>query len=150
MLVELSRCASRQANLSGDFDPHGYEFLGCGWMNADGFVELSLGRAAIERDGQPLDDLASISAHHMATEHPIAQTIDHQLHHGSLVAAAKCMSKRLEKASIDVHVVAGLSRLVFGETDRGAIGRAPTPVTARPERPQPASPLPAGSGQPDL
>jgi hypothetical protein len=51
MLIELSRGATRQTNLSGDFDPHRYKFLGRGWMNADGFVELSLGSAAIERDG---------------------------------------------------------------------------------------------------
>jgi len=46
------------------FSPHGDKLLGGGGMNANGHVELRLGRATVERDGEALGDFAGVGTDH--------------------------------------------------------------------------------------
>jgi hypothetical protein len=54
-------------------------------MDPDSGVELGLGRAAIKRHGEPLDDLPGIWSDHMTAKYKVSSLVDNQFHHRSLV-----------------------------------------------------------------
>src|ERR1039458_10143879 len=60
-------------------------------MDSNRCVELGLGRAALQRNGEALDYLARVSTHHVTADDTISLAIDDQLHEGKLVAAAEGM-----------------------------------------------------------
>ena len=107
-----------------DFRPHGDKFLRGGWMDTDGHIELRLGRTAVKRHGQALNDLSGIGSHHVAAQNLIRGLVNNQLHHGPLIASGKSMFKRLESGSIDIDPMAAPARLLFGQTDGATVGRA--------------------------
>src|SRR5216684_5873358 len=108
------RCAS-DAHLSSGFVSHRNELLDRGGMNSDSRVELRLGRMASEGDGEALDDLAGISADHMASQYPIGFPIDHQFHEAVLVPPAERMFERPEPRLVDVDIAIALAGLGLRE-----------------------------------
>ena len=68
---------------------HGNELLCGGRMDTDGCVELGFGGAAVERYGEPLNDLSGIRPNHMAAQNTIGSPVDHELHHRTLVTACQ-------------------------------------------------------------
>ncbi len=103
-------------HIRSGFVPHRHELLSSGRMNSDRRVELRLGGAASERDREPLDDLARVSAHHVASHHPIGFAIDHQFHETVLVAPADRIFERPEARLVDVDCAITLARLGLRET----------------------------------
>ena len=99
---------------------HGDEFLGCGWVNADGRVELSLGGTAIKRHGEPWMISPAFGADHMASQGLVRVLIDHQFHYGSFVATGERMFERLEIDSINIDLPLLFPRLRLGQPDRAA------------------------------
>src|ERR1700686_3642982 len=85
-------------------------------MNSDSRVELHLRRMTFERDGEALDYLARISAHHMASQYPIGLPTDHQFHEAVLVPPAERMFKRPETRLVDVDIAIALAGLGLRET----------------------------------
>src|ERR1700681_3979596 len=79
---------------------------------------------ASERDGEALDDLARISAHHMASQHPIGLPIDHQFHEAVLVPPAERMFERPEVRFVNVDVTMSFAGLGLRETHGADIGLA--------------------------
>src|SRR5260370_21028271 len=94
-----------------------HEFLGGARMDADGLVELPLGRTAFDRDRQPLDDLRRVLTEHMAAKHAIGLGIDDELDKGALVAARQGVLHRLEAGAVDVDLAMLVARLFLGQTD---------------------------------
>ena len=65
-------------------------------MHADGRVELGLGRAALHRDGEALDDLAGVGADHVNAEHAVDPLVDNELHQRALGVAGQRVLERAE------------------------------------------------------
>src|SRR6266850_5164589 len=67
-------------------------------MDADGGVELRLGRAELHRDGDSLDDLTGIDAYHVRAHHHLARAVHHQLHEGALLLLSHGELERAERS----------------------------------------------------
>src|SRR5688572_9786021 len=70
----------QQETVLGCFVSHRDELFGAGRMDADGRVELRLGRAELHRDGDALDDLAGVGADHVRADHALGGSSHHELH----------------------------------------------------------------------
>src|SRR3546814_20590234 len=80
----------------------GDEFLGRRRMHTDRGIEIGLGGAGLDGNGEALDDLAGIVADHMGADHPVATRIDHPLHHHASLPARPRGLQRPEGRSYDV------------------------------------------------
>src|SRR5262245_52090229 len=101
--------------------PEGDELLCGGGMDADGGVELRLGRAELHRDGQALDDLAGVGADHVRADHALALAVDDQLHKGALLLLAQRELERAEGSLVEVELAVALAGLLFGQADGGEV-----------------------------
>ena len=86
-------------------------------MDADRRIELRLGRAAFQRHGEALDDLAGVGADHVTADDAVARRVDNQLHHRHFVATTERMLQRLERRSIDVDAAELMTGLAFRQAD---------------------------------
>src|SRR5690349_3801804 len=107
-----------------DFSSHGHELFGGGRMNSDRGIELSLGRAAVERDRQALNNFPGIVADHVAAKHLICSPVDNEFHHGPFITAGEGVLERLKAAPVNIDLEVAGPRLVLGNTDGPAIGGA--------------------------
>src|SRR6516225_5324375 len=103
---------------------HRNELFGGGRVNADGLVELGLGRITLESDRQALDDLARVSADHGGADYPIGVLVHHQFHESHFIAAAQGMFKRTKGGLVDRDVAKLLTRFTFGEAYGAQVGLA--------------------------
>ena len=86
-------------------------------MHTDGFVELLFGRTRLQCNTQPLDDLASIRANHMAAKDAVRLGIDYQLHQGAFLALGEGQFHWPETAFKNTHLIALLDRLLFAQAN---------------------------------
>lgn len=89
-------------------------------MNADRGIELSLGRAAVERNRQTLNNFSGIGTDHVAAEHLICTPVDNEFHHGPFITAGERVLEGPEAAPVNIDLEIAGSRLVLGD----AYGRA--------------------------
>src|SRR5688500_12644659 len=67
----------------------GHELFRRGRVDADRRVEILLGGAHLQRDGEALHDFAGVGADHVKAHHFLARLVDDELHHRLLVATRK-------------------------------------------------------------
>src|SRR3954469_25247094 len=87
-------------------------------MDADRRVELRLGGAELHGDGDSLDHLAGVGADHVRADHLLADTVDHELHEGTLGLVAHRELQRPEGSLVYVDRAELLARVLFREADR--------------------------------
>src|SRR3954469_16134937 len=90
---------------------HGDELFRSRRMKPDGAIKLTLGSAAIHRDGETLDDFRRIRPEHVSTHDTVALVVHHKLHHGSFVPAAERILHGPKNALVDIRLAADLARL---------------------------------------
>ena len=93
-------------------------------MNADRCIELSLGRAAVERNRQALNDFPGIGAYHVAPEHLVCTPFDHEFHHHPFITAGERVLERPEAAPVNVDLELAGPCLVLGKPYGPAIRSA--------------------------
>ena len=93
-------------------------------MNADRGIELSLGRAAVERNRQALNNFPGIGTDHVAAEHLICTPVDNEFHHGPFITAGEGVLEGPEAAPVNIDLEVAGPRLVLGKADGPAIGGA--------------------------
>ena len=93
-------------------------------MNADGCIEVSLGRAAVERNRQTLKNFPGIATHHMAAEHLICRPLNNKFHHRSFITSRESVPEWPEAAPVNINIEIAGSRLVLAKTYGPAIRRA--------------------------
>src|SRR5688572_180148 len=107
-----------QETLLTCFLPHGHEFLGRRRVDADGRVELRLGRAQLHGDGDALDDLAGVRADHVRAYDALARPVDNELHEGSFLLLAHRELQCAERRLVNIDRAVALARALFREADR--------------------------------
>jgi hypothetical protein len=93
-------------------------------VNAHGGVELGLGGARLHGDGQALDQLGRVVAHHVHADHPVGRGLDDQLHEGALLAAGERVLHRREGRAKTPDLAQAASCLFLGQADIGELGLA--------------------------
>jgi hypothetical protein len=59
------------------FGPHRDELFRCCRMDSDRRIELCFGRAAVDRNGQPLNNFSRFRPDHVAAKHSVAGAVDY-------------------------------------------------------------------------
>src|ERR671914_74658 len=95
------------------------ELLRCGGVNTDGGVELRLGRADLDRDGDALDHLACVGADHVRADDFLARAVDEELHERALLVFAERELERAERRLVHIHGAELLARALFRKSYRG-------------------------------
>ena len=83
-------------------------------MDSDRRIELCFGGAAVDRNGQPLNDFSRFRPDHVAAKHSVAGTVDYQFHHRFLRASGHRVPQRPERAHVDIDLEFTTTRLLFG------------------------------------
>src|ERR1044071_6899555 len=78
----------------------GNELFSGRWMDSNSRIELSLGRPAVQRNRESLDDLACVRSDHVTAEDPIGRAIDDQLHHCAVAFPRQRVLERPERTLV--------------------------------------------------
>ena len=72
---------------------------------------------ALDRDREPLDDLARVGPDHVTADHPVALRVDDELHHRAFVVLGERVLERAERRPVDIDLAEAFASLSLGEPD---------------------------------
>src|SRR5690554_6199097 len=98
-----SRSASRQCT-------HSDKLFRWGRMDAHGGVKIGLGQTRPDCNGNTLDQLPCLFAHHMGSNDDITGVVDNQLHQHTLLTTGKRMFHGAKIGAIDTYLAILLAR----------------------------------------
>ncbi len=98
------------------------DLLGQRRMERGGGVEVRLGGAHLDRDGDELDQFAGVRADEVAAEHAVGVGVDDQLDEHAFVAPGDAVGQRLEVRPVDIEGGIAGAGLLLRQPDRADLG----------------------------